>query len=193
MQKLYVYVDETGQDARSDFFFVSVIIAHEDRDALIKLLEQIEQATGKGRRKWMDARHKQRLAYIQRVITTPLFKGRLFYAAYPSKTDFLTRTVLATARAITVFAEEDYKATVLIDGLQNAQVQWVGTEWRRLHIRTRKVRGVRKEEANELMRLADCVCGFVRAALTGNQEFNRLLRRAKKRLYPGTVGNKKPP
>ena len=32
MQKLYCYVDETGQDVGSEVFIVSVLVAEEDRD-----------------------------------------------------------------------------------------------------------------------------------------------------------------
>lgn len=54
-----------------------------------------------------------------------------------------------------------------------------GVALRRLHIKTFKVRGVRKEESDALMRLADAVCGFVRAAREGRGELAKLLDRAK--------------
>jgi hypothetical protein len=38
---------------------------------------------------------------------------------------------------------------------------------RDLHIQTRKVRGVRKDENDALIRLADAVCGLVRDAEDG--------------------------
>jgi hypothetical protein len=178
-QKLYCYVDETGQDTMGEFFLVSVVITATEREMLVKQLEEIERVTGKGRRKWLQTRRSQRSLYITRILSLPLLRGKLHYAVYHDTTDYLARTVLATARAITVSAEGDYKATVLVDGLPKSQTRWFGKELRQLRIRTEKVRGVRKGEADALMRLADGLCGFVRAALTGQEESITVLEKAK--------------
>ena len=46
------------------------------------------------------------------------------------------------------------------------------------------LRGVRREEADALIRLADACCGFVRAALSGRQpEMAALFERAKTNGY----------
>lgn len=37
-----------------------------------------------------------------------------------------------------------------------------------MHIRTRKVRGVKKDQNNAFIRLADAFCGLVRDAIGGN-------------------------
>jgi hypothetical protein len=178
MQKLFCYVDETGQDPRSDFFLVSVIVVEENREALIQLLEGIERVSGKGRRKWMAARSEQRIIYIQHVLSLHDLKGRLIYAVYPGATDYLPKTVLTTARAITVHAKTEYKATIFIDGLPRSLIRKVGPQLRVLEIRTEKVRGVRDEESDALIRLADAICGFVRSARTGKSDFSKLLARA---------------
>jgi hypothetical protein len=47
MQKLYCYVDETGQQPEGRFFLVSVVVTGPERDALNTALERIEHATGK--------------------------------------------------------------------------------------------------------------------------------------------------
>jgi hypothetical protein len=182
-QKLYCYVDETGQDTKGDFFIVSVVVAEDHRDSLITMLERIEKTTGKGRVKWNGAKDDARAAYITRVLTTPAFKGTLSYALYHHTTDYLSRTVLTAARAITAHARGNYHATVFVDGLPKSKTKWFGTELRHLHIRTKKVRGVRKEEADALIRLADALCGFVRAALSKGDDFMVLLEKAKHEGY----------
>ncbi len=48
-QKIYCYVDETGQDTHGDLFIVSVIVSDQERNQVIALCEKIEQETGKGR------------------------------------------------------------------------------------------------------------------------------------------------
>lgn len=183
MQKLYCYVDETGQDKRSTSFLVSVIVTEAERDSLIALLEAIERSSGKGHRKWMDARDSQKVEYITQVLSTPAFRHCLTYEVHPLPTNFLQSTILTTAKAILRFAKADYKATVFIDGLPKSQIATVGSQLRQLHVRTEKVRGVRKEEANALIRLADALCGFVRAALEGRSEFQVLLEKAKQEQY----------
>jgi len=44
-QKLYCYVDETGQDTKGELFIVSVVVVGWDRDALAEQLEMIERET----------------------------------------------------------------------------------------------------------------------------------------------------
>jgi hypothetical protein len=78
---------------------------------------------------------------------------------------------------------EDYRVTVLIDGLPKSLIPEAGAALRRLRVKTFKVRGVRKEETDALMRLADAVCGFVRAALEGKPDFVRLFERAREQSF----------
>ena len=179
MQKIYCYVDETGQDTLGEFFIVSVVVTDAEREELRDQLGELEQTTEKGMRKWMKTRREQRTAYIRGILKIPALKGKLNFATYRHTTEFLPRTVLTTARAITAYVERDYKAVVFVDGLRKSQTQWFGTELRHLRIRTEKVRGVRKEESDALMRLADAIAGFVRAALSGQEEMAALLKRAK--------------
>ena len=87
--------------------------------------------------------------------------------------------VLTTARAITEKASDEYKATIFVDGLQRSQIKWFGRELRHLSIRTKKVRGVRRDETEPLIRLADALCGFVRAAESGRGEVTTLLNKAR--------------
>ncbi len=183
MRKLYCYVDESGQDSVGRLFIVSVVIAESERDKLVKQLEAVEFATGKGRRKWTQTRDKSKWAYIQGIFNIPELKNKLSYTLYYNVIDYLPRTILATAQAITTYVAGDYKAIVFIDGLPKSQTRWFGRELRHLRIKTEKVRGVRKEEASALMRLADAVCGFVRAAITGQKEMAELLERAKAKGY----------
>ena len=42
-KKLCCYVDETGQDTAGRMFVVSIFINQQERDALLKTLERIEQ------------------------------------------------------------------------------------------------------------------------------------------------------
>jgi predicted GTPase len=178
--KLYCYVDETGQDTEGEFFLVSVVVTESDRERLRQQLESIEKTSGKGQRKWIRVRHNQRVAYIREVLKIPALKGRLNYAIHRHTTDYLPRAILTTARAITLHATDDYQAVVFVDGLRKSQTKWFGAELRHLRVRTAKVRGVRREEADALMRLADAIAGFVRAAISGKGELASLLKKAQR-------------
>lgn len=181
--KFYCYVDETGQDTRGDLYIVAVVVADEERDRLIELCEAIERESGKGRVKWVRADYAKRLDYIRRVLHEPTLKGKLNLAVYRNSVDYLPLTVLTVARAIVACGQRTYKATVFIDGLPRSHERWVGSELRHLRIQIKKVRGVRKDENDALIRLADAVCGFARAALEGQVEMKELFERGKQKSF----------
>jgi hypothetical protein len=179
-QNLYCYVDETGQDTMGRLFIVSVVISEAERDALTSELEQIEHLSGKGKVKWIHTRHAARIAYIRAVLSAEAFRNALYFSAFSNTKSYMAMTVLSTARAIAMVARQPSEATVYVDGLPRARLRWFGVELRRLSIRTRKVVGIRREESEALMRLADACCGFVRLALSGQQpEVTGLLKRPK--------------
>ncbi|MEZ4672596.1 MAG: hypothetical protein R3E39_32245 [Anaerolineae bacterium] len=179
MQKLYAYVDETGQDTAGAFFLVSVVVTGQEREQLQTILEQIESRSGKGKVKWMSAKDGARTAYIKAVLETPLLAGKLCFAAYHNTKEYFAKTALTTARSISLHVtQEDYKVTVIVDGLPLPQVQRFGTLLRQLDVKTRKVRGVR-DETEPLIRLSDALSGFVRSAYAGRADFRVWVERAK--------------
>jgi hypothetical protein len=168
-QHLYCYVDETGQDTGGQFFVVSVVISDSRRAELIAALETIERRSGKGNVKWMKVRGRQRLAYISEVLGSSLFQGCLYFSLYTGTKAYMATTVMTTAQAILRAQQSATPAVVYVDGLPKSRLRWFGVELRRLSIRTDKIVGVRREEADALIRLADACCGFVRAALLVQQ------------------------
>src|SRR5690242_14319549 len=116
MQKLYCYVDETGQDTMGKFFIVSVIFQEQDLDLLRKQLEEIERSSEKGRRKWIETRPQSKVAFLRSVLKIPRLNAKLCYAVYNNATNYLSLTVLTTARAITTQANSEYQAAIFIDG-----------------------------------------------------------------------------
>lgn len=106
----------------------------------------------------------------------------MVYPPWPERERLQDRVLRAgAAKALRAFVR--YRATILVDGLPKSQIQPFGRELRHLHIKVRKVRGVRKEESDALLRLADALAGFVRAALLGRRDMSRLLNRAKRNGY----------
>ncbi|MGH9855009.1 MAG: DUF3800 domain-containing protein [Blastocatellia bacterium] len=176
--KLCCFVDETGQDTKGELFIVSVIITQSEYAALEIELERIEERSGKGKVKWRDAKDAARVEYITRILALEALAGKLIYNRFQETQDYMTSTVDAVAQSIS-FYSANARVTVFVDGLPKSKIKWFGTELRQRRIAVKKVRGVRREESSSLMRLADALCGFVRAALTGRRELERILKEAK--------------
>ena len=164
-QKLYCYVDETGQETRGAFFLVSVVITGSERDALIDELERIERATNKGITKWHKAPFSQRLEYSKRTLAQPSLRGTIFFS-HQATSLFVEMTIATTATAIQARAVSDYHVTVIVDGLHKAETLRFTKGLRHLGFQVRKIRGA-LDESNALIRLADALAGFLRDALEG--------------------------
>lgn len=183
MQKLYAYVDETGQDTHGAFFLVAVVIAEEDREQLQAVLEQAEQQSQKGRLKWRKASFERRIAYLRAVLSAPLSRGKIFFGRYAETKAYLDLTIYTTAKAILKRAEEAYRAVVWVDGLDKQEARRFEKGLRGLKINVRKVRGIR-EESDPFIRLADAAAGLVRDALEGRGYAQELYREA---VRKGTI------
>ena len=173
MQKLYCYVDESGQDTEGELFIVAVVVATGERERLRQICTDIEANSRKGVRKWSKSNSDRRLAYIRDVLGHAELRGRLCFATYRSIQDYLSATVQTIALALRRSADGEYKATVLIDGLSRSDERNVGLILRRSGMSVQKVRGV-ADESEPLIRLADAVCGFARSAIEGNSAMQEL-------------------
>lgn len=180
MKKIYCYVDESGQHSKGDYFIVSVVIIENKRDELIAILEKIERETRKNKYKWTKAKDVFRTAYVKAVLRHPAFKGCLFSITYKGTKDYVGLTVSATAWAIhSYILEDDYKATVIVDGLQKSERHRFGVGLRKAGITTQKIVGG-DDRKEAFIRLADALCGFIADAQQGRKEYTRLLRRAER-------------
>lgn len=167
-KKLYAYVDESGQDTRGLIFVVSVAVLDSEQRIVASELEKIEADTGKRNMKWHKSRHEFRVAYIDRLATVEALRRSVFFEVFKDGKEYLKLTTLAAAKAILRKAgQEEYRVTVLVDGLKGSELPQFSRGLRELHIQTRKVRGVRREENDALIRLTDAICGLVRDADEG--------------------------
>lgn len=185
MKKLYCYVDETGQDTLGRLFIVAVVVTDEQRDDLERYLEQLETSSGKKKRKWIKARAKEQQTYIEGLLSDRV-PARIYtrvYAGHASSYDELE--VLAAAQALNLYRQhngigaDDYSVTIIIDGLSKTMAARLGSEFRKLGVRTRKVIGAR-DESSATIRLADAIAGLVRDGVEGRQEYKALQTRLEK-------------
>lgn len=161
-QKLYCYVDETGQDTKGKLFIVSVVVAKEDREELTRFLEKVEIETGKKKVKWNKVKKEYKTAYFESIFNSKLFRNKIFYSSGQESKEYKEVTLVTIASAVTAAKDtEDYKASIFIDGLPKSEIDTVAVKLRKIGIRTDRVRGV-KDENEALIRLADAVSGLVR-------------------------------
>src|SRR5205823_1033920 len=105
----------------------------------------------------------KRLTYLQNVFRQQKFSFQTYYSVYEESKEYKSATILTIAKAINQMKDFKKKLfTILIDGLSEQDQKYYGSQLRRLGIHPRKVRGVRKDENDALIRLADSICGFVR-------------------------------
>jgi hypothetical protein len=103
--------------------------------------------------------------------------GHLYYAHYQETRAYTEMTIRATAEALRHVTQGPYQATVIIDGLGRPERHRVAAGLRHRSIPVHKVRGIR-DQADEFIRLADAVAGWVRDSLEGDAEMRRLLDQA---------------
>lgn len=175
MQKLYCYLDETGQDTRGDLFLVSAVVNGVERDDAQRILEQIEKESGKNKSKWVRTRDEARQRYLTAVFAQPVFQGHLLYAVYRDTMNYPEHTAQTAKRAIDRFAEANYKAPIIVDGLEGQQRQSFSNLVRSLGVRYKTICGVR-DETDAFIRLADALCGLARAGLSNHPVYAPMLK-----------------
>jgi hypothetical protein len=189
--KLYCYVDETGQDTKGSYFIVAVVVTDNSQHELEHQLGAVEAASGKKTAKWLKTSDKSRQAYVQALLESQALPAMIYAKRFTDgKGGFDELEVLATAQALNVYREEqgigesDYKVTVTVDGLSKTMAKKMGSEFRKLGIKTRKVVG-KKDESSAIIRLADAIAGLEREVHEGRSVY-KIMRAAllrTRRLY----------
>ena len=179
MQKLYCYVDETGQDTGGIFFAVSVLVTNSERENLLNKLEDTEKRSGKGNVKWHKSKQGHREKYLEEIAQLSELHHKLFVSAYRDSKDYLAHTADAIAKSLRHKRGE--RAIIYVDALKDAEQPKLKRQLRpSVKIPTR-VRGVKREENNAFIRLVDAVCGLVRDAEDGSDWAKKMVRRLKRR------------
>lgn len=179
-KKLYAYVDESGQDTKGLVFVVSVLILEKEREEISEELEKIENDSGKKNMKWNKSRHEFRKAYIEKLLKMEKMKGRIFFDIFSDTKKYIELTSYATAKAILKKSGNDeYKVTIFVDGFKKKEIDIFSRGLRDLKIRTRKIRGVKKDENNAFIRLVDAICGLIRDSQDKNEWADKTLQKLK--------------
>ncbi len=167
LHKYHYYVDESGQDTEGKLFIVSVVVIDEKKDELRMFCERIEKLSRKYKDNWGEASHTRRLQYIKHIFSGIQFKYCLRYVLFTKTKDYDTATIKGIIETYKWKEQETDAAYIFIDGLTKTKRHRYGAQLRQSGIPVKRIRGIRKEESDALIRLADSIAGFVRDALEG--------------------------
>jgi hypothetical protein len=160
---------------------VSILIFEKEKDDILKGLEKAEKESRKKNLKWNKSKHEFRKAYIEKISNMEILGGKIFFEIFSDTKKYIELTSYATAKSILKKTDGDYKATIFVDGFKKKEVEKFIKGLRDLKIRTRKIRGVKKDENNAFIRLVDSICGLVRDANTENEWAVKAVEKMKKK------------
>ena len=164
-KRIDLYWNESGQDTKGRLFIVAGV-AVEDSDNFRQLCESAEEISGKRKKKWGKADKNKRLAYLRTVIQHAASQNvTLFYNVFHKTTDYDAATIESIAEAIRVLRPSGSRVYIYIDGLAKTKRGNYKTGLRKRSCPVRKVSGIRKDENEPLIRLADAVAGALRDLL----------------------------
>jgi hypothetical protein len=167
-QKLFCFVDETGQDDRSNVFIVVTVISDSEQEELKNALVELEQQTKIGAKKWHKLRKEDRECFLEIVVNAGLAAGSVFFGKYAKPLPFFFPMLETLIKAISAVATEDYQAVVYVDGIDKKKARELTNALRVKGIKARHVRSAR-DESEPLIRLADRWAGCIRASVEGNE------------------------
>jgi hypothetical protein len=186
MQKLYCYLDETGQDAKSEFFIVVAVVTEKERESIRKKLEAVERWTGTNRKKWHKVRHENRIRYLNSLLEQKIAAGEVYAASYRKPIPFFFPLIDILEKAIKHSARGEYRASIYVDGIDRYKAKELTNALRTRDISLRIVKS-RRDESEPLIRLADMWAGCIRSALLGRKDAQDIVEQAKKEGYLGDL------
>ncbi len=168
-QKLYAYIDETGQDAGAEFFIVVTVISDKEQQLLREALIGVELLAGTGRLKWHKSRHERRMKYLEMVLKKRIGQGEVFFGKYKKPLPYFFPMLETLRQAIINKAAGNYRVVVSVDGIDKKKAAELTNALRIGGLKIKTVRG-RRDESEPLIRLADRWAGCIRDAfITGGQ------------------------
>jgi len=181
-EKIYCYVDETGQDTLGKMFLVAVVLIAKEKAKIEEQLLLIEHESKKGTTKWHKAKHTQREKYIKSIGKIKELRGGFYYSIYKNTTLFADLLALTTAKAILDKAPNNYSASIIIDGLNRNLEKGFAVSLRKLKIKTSKIKGAR-DESSVFIRLADSMAGLLRDGSENRSWAKEIVSRFEKRGF----------
>ena len=179
MQKLFCYVDETGQDASSEFFLVVAVVNDQDQQDFRDQLTAIEKHAKTGRRKWHKSRSQRRLDYLELILKKNIGKNNVFFGRYRKPLPYFLPVLETISGAIKEKADSPYQAMIIIDGIDRKKAAELTNALRLKGIKLNMVRG-KRDETEPALRLADmwagCICAALRKDMDAKNIYDHAMR-----------------
>lgn len=182
MQKLYCFVDETGQDIGSEDFIVVTVVSDKDQEKTRDALLEIENVAKVGIRKWHKSKPERRMRYLQLVLSRGIGSGEVYVSRYRKPVSYFMAIAETIEKAIKDKAEENYQALVYIDGIDKKKARELTTLLRLRGIQLASIKG-RRDDSEPFIRLADRWAGCIRRAHLHHKSEQEIITQAKERHY----------
>ncbi len=191
-QKLYGYVDETGQDPTARFFIVVAVVSDQDQERLREWITRVEDLARTGHRKWHKIQPRRRIAFLTEVLRQKLGHGGVFFGSFRKPIPYFFPMLEVVEHAIRRSARPPYVARIHVDGIDRSKALQLTNALRALGISLVRVRS-RRDESEPLIRLADMWAGGIRAAREGRPAERALLGEALRTGYLEELPKRKTP
>lgn len=176
-QRIYCYVDESGQDVKSDYFIVVAVANDQNQENLRNQLLKIETETKIGIRKWHKSSSPRKYQFLVKLIDMNILGGDIFFGRYRKPLPYFLPTLEVLGQAIKIKAKKDYSCIVYIDGIDRKKAKELTNALRFKGIKLSLVKSCR-DESEPIIRLADRWAGCIRGAQLDNKKDKNLTRKA---------------
>ena len=192
IQKLYCYVDESGQDIASKVFVVVAVVSDKEQNKLRQNLEEIEKIAKTGHRKWHKSCSDRRMKYLKLVVERKIGKGEVYYGTYTKPLPYFLPILDLLERAINQKAVDYYHAKIYIDGIDRKKATEMTNALRIRNISLESVKS-RRDESEPIIRLSDMWAGCIRVVLKDNDpKMCEFLKNAEAKCYIEDLTNQNP-
>lgn len=169
IKKLYCYVDETGQDAGSEFFIVVSIVSSEEQHQVRSDLLKLEITSKVHARKWFNSRSPVKEKFLRLAVSKKLATGDVYYGMFKKPLPFFLPMLETIEKAIKEKTGSDpYQTIIYVDGIDKKKAKELTNALRLKGIKLKYVRSAR-DESEPLIRLADRWAGCIRHAQEGRE------------------------
>lgn len=176
-QKLYCYVDESGQDTKSEIFVVVAIVNDKNQDAVRCKLLQLEKQTKIRAMKWHKTPHNVRYQFLEQQIERKILNGDIFFGRFPKPIPYFLPLLEVIEKAIKSKARTNYSCNVYIDSIDIKKSKELTNALRVKHINMPLIKS-RRDESEPIIRLADRWAGYIRGLQFDKKQNENLFKKA---------------
>jgi hypothetical protein len=115
-QKIYIFVDEAGQDNASRYFIVVSAVSVKDQEDLRTKLHDVEIEAKTHALKWNKLKHDRRMHYLSLVLKRNIASGHVFIGRYQKPIPYFYPVASVIEKSIKHLALTNYLAIVHVDG-----------------------------------------------------------------------------